>query len=602
MANDDFDSSDSDRTGRPLAYAQTLTFDEPWTLECGGQVPSVTVAFETYGTLNADRSNAVLICHALSGDSHIARHHDQDDPGWWDIAVGPGKTIDTDRYFVICPNVLGGCRGSTGPNSIHPETGQPYGPDFPLITIGDIVNVQQRLIAALGIDRLLAVIGGSMGGHMALTWATRFPDQVVGTVAIATSPRLTSQALAFDVVGRNAIMQDLGYQSGRYYDQEAGPRVGLAIARMLGHITYLSREAMMEKFDSDRLRPRDVATQFETKFSVGSYLAYQGDRFGERFDANSYITLSMAMDLFNLGSTKDQLAECLRAARCRWLVISYTSDWLFPPFQSQEIVDALLGTNQSVSYCNVVSSCGHDAFLLPNELPSYGGLISGFLANLNGTTGDSSALGAPGSHNPTSIFHNPQRLDYHTMADLIPEGASVLDLGCGNGGLLALLRSRGHRRLMGIELDEAAVVNCVRRGLDVVQADLNHGLANYADGQFDVVVLSQTLQTVIDVQTVIREMLRVGKRGVVSFPNLGYYKLREQLAEHGRAPLVALGGGSHWYETHNVRFLTIADFEEFCQDHAITIHEAVALDTENGRRVSEDPNRNADLAVVVLSR
>jgi homoserine O-acetyltransferase len=425
---------------------------------------------------------------------------------------------------------------------------------------------------------------------------------VAGVVAIATSPRLTSQALAFDVVGRNAILQDSDYQGGRYYDRGPGPRVGLAIARMLGHITYLSREAMMEKFDADRLRPRDVATQFETKFSVGSYLAYQGDRFGERFDANSYITLSMAMDLFDMGATAAQLARSLQPARCRWLVVSFSSDWLFPPFQSQEIVDALLVTHQSVSYCNVVSSCGHDAFLLPNDLPSYGTLISGFLTNLNGELSDSTDPGAIPGHKPTSIFHDPQRLDYHTMADLIPDGASVLDLGCGNGGLLSLLRDRGHRRLMGIELDESAVVECVRRGLDVVQADLNQGLANYADGQFDVVVLSQTLQTVIDVQTVIREMLRVGKRGVVSFPNLGYHKLREQLAVRGRAPLVALGGGSRWYETHNVRFLTIADFEEFCRDHAIIIHEAVALDTENGRRITEDPNRNADLAIVVLSR
>jgi homoserine O-acetyltransferase/O-succinyltransferase len=602
MKNDGFESSDSVRTARPLAHAQTLTFDGPLVLERGGQLPSVTVAYETYGTLNEDRSNAVLICHALSGDSHVAGHDQHDDPGWWDIAVGPGKPIDTDRYFVICPNVLGGCRGTTGPNSIDPRTGHAYGPDFPLITIGDIVDLQQRLIGVLGIKQLLAVVGGSLGGHMALTWATRYPQQVAGTVAIATSPRLTSQALAFDVVGRNAIMQDSGYQDGRYYDQGPGPRVGLAIARMLGHITYLSREAMMEKFDDDRLRPRDVATQFETKFSVGSYLAYQGDRFGERFDANSYITLSMAMDLFDLGGTPEPLARSLQPARCRWLVISFSSDWLFPPFQSQEIVDALLGANQSVSYCNVVSSCGHDAFLLPNDLPSYGNLISGFLANLNGQSEDPAGSASVRGHNPTSIFHDPQRLDYHMMADLIPAGASVLDLGCGNGGLLSLLRHRGHSRLMGIELDESAVVDCVGRGLDVVQADLNQGLANFADNQFDVVVLSQTLQTVIDVQTVIREMLRVGKWGVVSFPNLGHYKLREQLAVRGRAPLVALGGGSRWYETHNVRFLTIADFEEFCHDHAITIHEAVALDTEHGRRITEDPNRNADLAIVVISR
>jgi homoserine O-acetyltransferase/O-succinyltransferase len=600
-SSNEFDSSDSIRTARPLAHAQTVTFDGPLHLERGGRLPSVTVAYETYGELNEDRSNAVLICHALSGDSHVARHDENDDPGWWEIAVGPGKPIDTDRYYVICANVLGGCRGTTGPISTNPETGRAYGPDFPLITIGDIVNLQQRLIAALGIKRLLAVIGGSLGGHMALTWATRYPEQVAGTAAIATSPRLTSQALAFDVVGRNAILQDSDYQGGRYYDQEQGPRVGLAIARMLGHITYLSREAMMEKFDADRFRPREVATQFETKFSVGSYLAYQGDRFGERFDANSYITLSMAMDLFDMGGTAEELAESLRAARCRWLVISYTSDWLFPSFQSQQIVDALLVTNQSVSYCNVVSDCGHDAFLLPDDLSSYGTLISGFLANLNGGDADSSEPGSVRIRKPTSIFHDPQRLDYHMMADLIPEGASVLDLGCGNGLLLSLLRDRDHSRLMGIELDELAVVECVRRGLDVVQADLNQGLANFADGQFDVVLLSQTLQTVIDVRTVIREMLRVGKRGIVSFPNLGYHKLREQLSERGRAPLVALGGGSRWYETHNVRFLTIADFEEFCRDHAITIHETVALDTETGRRISEDPNRNADLAIVVLS-
>ncbi len=601
MADDVFESSDSARSARPLAHARTVTFDGPLPLQCGGQLPAVTVAYETYGELNAQRDNAVLICHALSGDSHVARHSEDDDPGWWDIAVGPGKPIDTDRYFVICPNVLGGCRGTTGPNSTNPDTGRAYGPDFPLITIEDIVKLQRRLIDHLGIERLLAVVGGSLGGHMALTWATHYPDHVAGTIAIATSPRLTSQALAFDVVGRNAILQDPDYQGGRYYDQGPGPRVGLAIARMLGHITYLSREAMMEKFDADRLKPREVATQFETKFSVGSYLAYQGDRFGERFDANSYVTLSMAMDLFDMGGTLQLLSESLRPARCRWLVISFTSDWLFPSFQSQQIVDALLATHQSVSYCNVASSCGHDAFLLPDELESYGTMIAGFLANLNGGGTESNDGPRTPGHKPTSIFHDPQRLDYHTIAELIPEGASVLDLGCAGGGLLSLLRDRGHSRLMGIELDEASVVECVRRGLDVVQADLNQGLAIFADRQFDVVALSQTLQTVIDVRTVVHEMLRVGRRGIVSFPNLGYHKLREQLARRGRAPLVALGGGTRWYETHNVRFLTIADFEEFCRDHDLRIHHTVALDTENGRRITEDPNLNADLAIVMLS-
>lgn len=599
-----FESSDSVRNSKPLQYAQQVTFDGPFHLECGRELPSVTVAYETYGTLHPARDNAVLICHALSGDSHAARHHEGDDPGWWDIAIGPGKSIDTDRYFVICPNVLGGCRGTTGPNSVNPATGCAYGPDFPLITIGDIVKLQKQLVDHLGIERLLAVIGGSLGGHMALTWSTRYPDQLAGCAAIATSSRLTSQALAFDVVSRNAILHDPDYCAGRYYDRGPGPKVGLAIARMLGHITYLSRESMMQKFDANRLSPRDIATQFETKFSVGSYLAYQGDRFGERFDANSYITLSMAMDLFDLGATPAELEAALRPAACRWLVISYTSDWLFPPFQSQQIVDALVANGRPVSYCNVESPCGHDAFLLPNELASYGALIEGFLDNLYGT--DSSGRAAsdrqPAAHKPTSIFHNPQRLDYDSIQDLIPAGASVLDLGCGTGGLLSQLRQRGHRQLIGIELDESAVVACVRRGLDVLQADLNDGLSIFADGQFDVVALSQTLQTIIDVRRVIREMLRVGRRAIVSFPNLGYHKLRRQLADEGRAPLVSLGGGSRWYDTLNVRFLTIADFDEFCRDEGLHIQDRVFLDTEAHRRVTEDPNLNADLAIVALGR
>ena len=382
MPNDLFDSSDSVRTARPLKYAQYVTFGKPLTLERGGLLPEVTVAFETYGRLNPRRDNAVLICHALSGDSHVARHDADDDPGWWDVLVGPGKPIDTDRYFVICPNCLGGCRGTTGPDSINPTTGRQYATDFPVITVGDIVEVQRRLIDHLGIERLRAVIGGSLGGHMTLTWATRLPERVAGAVAVATSARLTSQALAFDVVGRNAILRDPAYHKGRYYDQDHGPNVGLAIARMLGHITYLSREAMMQKFDAHRLKPRDVHTQFETKFAVGSYLAYQGDRFGERFDANSYLTLSMAIDLFDLGDTPEKLAAALRQSSCRWLLMSFTSDWLFPPFQSREIVDALIAVGRPVSYCNVESDCGHDAFLLPNQIDVYGELIRAFLANL----------------------------------------------------------------------------------------------------------------------------------------------------------------------------------------------------------------------------
>jgi homoserine O-acetyltransferase/O-succinyltransferase len=613
MANDVFESSDSVRTARPLKYAQYVTFSEPLELERGGLLPEVTVAFETYGRLNARRDNAVLLCHALSGDSHVARHEADDDPGWWDVLVGPGKPIDTDRYFVICPNCLGGCRGTTGPDSINPKTGRQYATDFPVITIGDIVEVQRRLIDHLGIGRLRAVVGGSFGGHTTLTWATRFPDRVAGSVAVATSARLTSQALAFDVVGRNAILRDPAYHHGRYYDQDHGPNVGLAIARMLGHITYLSREAMTQKFDAVRLRPRDVHTQFETKFAVGSYLAYQGDRFGERFDANSYLTISMAIDLFDLGDTPEKLAAALGQSTCRWLLISYTSDWLFPPFQSRELVDALIAIGRPVSYCNIESDCGHDAFLLPDQVDIYGELIRAFLANLdhedypcvggddpNVALCENDTVSIVPPSDRTSIFEH-RRLDYDTIIDLIPPEASVLDLGCGTGELLARLRDRGHQKVMGIEWNEQSIVACVRRGLDVVQTDLNKGLAAFADGQFDIVVLSQTLQAVLDAPRVLHDMLRVGRRGIVSFPNVAYRKLRAELAEHGRAPRVHAEYGFQWHNTPYVRSLSIADFEEFCQQQGFKICQQVALDTEADAPVYDNPNLNADVAIVVLS-
>lgn len=644
-----FDSSDAVRTAEPLRFAHSVTFHEPLKLEHGGELPEVTVAYETYGALNAARDNAVLVCHALSGDSHVAKHSKDDSNGWWDIMVGAGKPIDTNRWFVICPNILGGCRGSTGPNSVNPRTGRRYGSEFPLITVGDIVLVQRMLVEHLGISRLRAVVGGSLGGHMALTWGVRHSDVVRGIVAIATSPRLTSQALAFDVVGRNAIRSDPDFADGQYYETGKTPADGLAIARMLAHITYLSRESMMQKFDAHRLQPRHLQTQFETRFSVGSYLAHQGDKFVERFDANSYITLTMAMDLFDLGSSPDRLAASLRASQCRWLLLSYTSDWLFPPFQSQQIVNALLKNNQPVSYCNVRSECGHDAFLLPNELPLYGGLVQAFLENLdaaprsegmpdvngdaiNASAGASVADTGVGSPNdaatvPTadtiemgsvgrvaescaamkdrddaaqSMFHR-RRLDYDLILNLIPKDAAVLDLGCGTGGLLARLAARGNQRLVGIELDEQAILACVRRGLDVVHADLNDGLQAFGDAQFDVVVLSQTLQAVRDVEGLVAEMLRVGKRAIVSFPNFAHEPLRRQLAELGRAPRVLPMQGYYWYNSPDVRFLSIADFEEFCRERSIRIHQCVAIDTQQWRQVYENANLLADVAIFVMS-
>jgi len=623
--NPSADNSDAARTARPLKHAQTLHVAGPVSLHAGGVLPAVDIAYETYGQLNAHRDNAVLICHALSGDSHVAAHVETnqpndpaDDPGWWDIAVGPGKAIDTSRWFVICANVLGGCRGTTGPNSVNPDTGRRYGAGFPDICVEDMVDVQRLLIDHLNIDQLLAVVGGSLGGHQALCWATRYPDRLRSCVALATSPQLTAQALAFDVVGRNAILRDPHFYDGQYYDQPHKPDVGLALARMLGHITYLSQQAMTDKFQADRDRPRDIDTGFEKQFSVGSYLAHQGDKFVERFDANSYNTLSLAMDRFDLGRTPEQLQDTLAKSTCRWLVVSYASDWLFPPFQSRQIVDALLASNKPVSYCNVPSEGGHDSFLLEDTLFLYGSLMTGFLNALPITEAQSSQSpptssdrGEPDHLNelvrehdpdtPTSIFHDAH-LEHDRIIELIPQTATVLDLGCGAGGLLQRLIQQQRRRVVGVELDEAFVLASVQRGLDVIHADLNLGLTMFGDKQFDVVVLSQTLQTIVHTEAITAEILRVGRRCIVSFPNFGFHKVRNFISEQGRSP-VAEGGILHypWYATPNRRFLSVVDWDAFCSERNITVHQAIYLDSEAGLEVQDDPNLNADLAIYVIS-
>ncbi|MBN1837786.1 MAG: homoserine O-acetyltransferase [Spirochaetales bacterium] len=615
MSENLLSSTDSERAARPLPHARYLELPEALPLQMGGQLERVRVCYETYGRLNQRADNAILICHALSGDSHVARHDPEDDPGWWELLVGPGKPVDTERYFVICPNVLGGCRGTTGPNSTNPATGKPYGRQFPTITICDMVSLQKRLVDHLGVAKLLAVIGGSMGGQMALCWAAKYPESLAGCVPIATASRLTSQSLAFDIVGRNAILHDPHFRGGQYYGQPAGPDVGLAIARMIGHITYLSRESMDLKFEGSRLSPREVSTEFEKRFSVGSYLGYQGDRFVERFDANSYLALTLAMDLFDLGDHREALAASIGRSACRWLILSYTSDWLFPPEESRRLVDALVSRGRRVTYCNVDSPYGHDSFLLEHNLEVYGELVRAFLANLNGVREDPGSVSQPGCASqpgsasrrsvgpadPSSIFH-PDRLDYDRIISLIPEGSSVLDLGCGHGELLYRLKGRGPGRLTGVELDERAIVSCSRLGLDVVHADLNRPLESFTDQSYDTVVLSRTLQSVLDVEGLLAEMIRAGRQGIVSFPNFAYYRLRKMLAEEGRAPESPGVLRFKWYNTPNLRFFTIADFEELCRERGIRIHRKIALDTEAGREIDQDPNRNADLAIFVISR
>jgi len=353
--------------------------DAPLELDGGGVLPSLTIAYQTYGELNAERSNAILVCHALTGDQHAANVHPvTGKPGWWSTMVGPGKPVDTTRYFVLCANIIGGCMGSTGPGSIDPATGRPYGLDFPVITIGDMVRAQVRLLDHLGIDKLLAVIGGSMGGMQVLELAAKYGERVFAAVAIATSARHSSQNIAFHEVGRQAVMADPKWCGGRYLEEGVIPRKGLAVARMAAHITYLSDAALQDKFGRQLQDREGLTFGFDADFQVESYLRYQGYGFVDRFDANSYLYITRAMDYFDLHADYDGvLANAFKGTKTRFCVVSFTSDWLYPTRESRQIVQALNAVAADVSFVEIESDKGHDAFLL--EEPEFFATVSGFL-------------------------------------------------------------------------------------------------------------------------------------------------------------------------------------------------------------------------------
>ncbi|MFC1496549.1 homoserine O-acetyltransferase [Candidatus Margulisiibacteriota bacterium] len=363
-----------------ISKIQEFTFDE-LKLESGETLAPVSIAYETCGKLKSDKSNAILICHALSGDSHVAGKYSQDDKkaGWWNTMVGPEKAIDTNKYFVICSNIIGGCRGSTGPSSINPKNQKPYGLGFPQITIKDMVNAQKQLIENFGIKKLYSITGGSMGGMQVLEWVISYPEMLQSAIPVATTSRLSAQGIAFNEVGRRAIMADPNFKNGNYYESEP-PADGLAIARMIGHITYLSDESMRKKFGRQLKGKKEFQTKFDIDFQVESYLRYQGLSFTQRFDANSYLYITKAVDYFDLeekyGSLEKAFARC---KNCKFLVISFSSDWLFPAYQSRDIVNALKNNAIPVSYRNVESDAGHDAFLLND--PQLKTILSGFISH-----------------------------------------------------------------------------------------------------------------------------------------------------------------------------------------------------------------------------
>jgi homoserine O-acetyltransferase/O-succinyltransferase len=357
-------------------------FEDPIALKSGARLNAYELAFETYGTLNPARSNAVLVCHALNASHHVAGIY-ADDPeniGWWDNLIGPGKPVDTDRFFVIGVNNIGGCHGSTGPASINPSTGQPWGADFPLVTVEDWVEVQSRLATRLGIDRFAVIMGGSLGAMQAMQWAISQPHRVAHSIVIAAAPKLSAQNIAFNEVARQAITTDPDFHGGNYYSQGVVPKRGLRIARMIGHITYLSDDAMAEKFGRER-REGNFKFNFDVEFQIESYLRYQADKFAERFDANTYLRITKALDYFDPAAARDgDLSAALDAATAKFLVVSFTSDWRFAPARSREIVKALLDNRLSVSYAEIDAPHGHDAFLM--EDPRYHNLVRAYFDNI----------------------------------------------------------------------------------------------------------------------------------------------------------------------------------------------------------------------------
>jgi len=585
--------------------------EQPLELQCGKTLAPVDVAYETYGELNEAGDNAILICHALSGDAHVAGLNNPDDrkPGWWDVMVGPGKGIDTNKYFVICSNFLGGCGGTTGPSSINPSTGKPYGLDFPIITIADMVKVQKILLDKLGIKGLLVVIGGSIGGMQVLQWAIEYPDFIKAAMPIATTAHLGAQSIAFDAVGRNAILADTNFAGGQYTDKK-GPDRGLAIARMIGHITYLSEQGMREKFGRELRNADSYSYDINSEFAVETYLDYQGQSFVERFDSNSYLYITKAADYFDLGKDYGSLKKAFANTKCRFLVMSFASDWLFTPLQSRTIVNALVANDKDVSYCDITSPYGHDAFLLEPEI--LGSFISGFLdathqppEKKDHKNNRAQACIEPGrsEHKRINDFGQPHRIrvDYDVIESLIEPNSTVLDIGCGDGELLANLIADKNITGKGIELEQDLVLTCVNQGLPIIQHNVEYGLENYADKSYDYVILSQTVQTVKNTERVFTELLRVGRKVIVSFPNFAHWRCRAQLFFRGNAP-VTKQLPFEWHNSPNIHCLSLKDFERFCKRQAVKVEKKIPLIKTRLSPVRFAPNLFAEQVIYVTSK
>ncbi len=570
-----------------------VVIDDEIALASGECISGVTVAYDAWGTLNEARDNVILVEHALSGNSHCADAFRKGEfkEGWWNRLVGPGKAIDTDKYYVLCSNVLGGCSGTTGPSSINPATGEPYGMDFPIVTVKDMVMVQHKMLEIMGITSIEAVIGGSLGGMQALVWAKKFPEMVKRCIAIATTWRTSAQSIAFNEVGRRAILNDPLFKDGDY-DKDVPPANGLAIARMIGHITYLCEESMNRKFGRDLVGDKPGFTMGR-EFQVESYLEHQGYKFVDRFDANAYLYITRAIDYFSLCHSCEAITRRFKDSPVQFYILSFDSDWLFPTNQMEELLHALTFAGVEATFAELSYPFGHDSFLLEEEVQSQ--YLRAFLSD--GVNDEDSVEEGPRGRHHKSM---DERADLMAIAQHVKEGDSVLDLGCGDGLLLDWLRANRGCSVYGVDFDEEEVIATSSRNIPVLKHDLDRGLTMFPDKSFDVVILSLALMQLKHPERLFREMLRVGKKVIVAFPNFGYWRLRNYLMFKGRMP-VGTSIPYTWYETPNIHHTTLLDFRDFVRDNGGVIDCENYMHESSGRikEVSFMPNMRAETIITV---
>ncbi len=577
---------------------------EGFKLKQGGVLERVDIAYETYGSLNAAGDNAVLVCTPLTMDAHAAGWYTDEDtaPGWWDEMIGPGKALDTTRYYVVCSNILGGCMGTTGPSSLNPKTSKPYGSEFPLITIEDMVEAQYALIGQLGIKRLAAVVGGSMGGMQAIQWAVAHSDKVDKCICIAAAAHLSPQALGFEIAGRKVLASDSNFANGDYYDKDQSPDKGLAFARMIGLLTYISADSMGSKFGRQRHGGFDPL-RFETGYEVENYLNYNSNKFIDRFDANAYLHITYAMDTYDLVREFGSLEDAFKESKCEFLLLSLSSDWLFPPEQSRQLARVLLKLGKIVSLIELDSPHGHDAFLL--EVGHLSKVLYSFLKKYGSLETPGGRIPA-GEHSAAGDMKNIFGFsgNYRHIESLIEPESHILDVGCGNGDLIDHLYLTHGITGFGIDIEMENILQCLINNVPVINGDVDKGLDLFDNDTFDYAVMSQTLQMLKKPRFVLGEMLRVARKGILVFPNFGNLHNRFILAVRGVMP-VTEGLPYRWWETPNIHFFTFKDFLTLCGDMNIEIETLIPLGKSFCSRVClklGKVNFGADLIVAKISR